>query len=78
MDKFINIKKYKIITKTQNNSWIVEELFIEYIDSVIEKYKYGKITFNFRLLLGSLNWKYKKTVKTSQHRLYENTKIQWS
>ena len=70
MDKFINIKKYKIITKTQNNSWIVEELFIEYIDSVIEKYKYGKITFNFRLLLSSLNWKCKKTVKTSQYRLY--------
>ena len=70
MDKFINIKKYKIITKTQNNSWIVEELFIEYIDSVIEKYKYGKITFNFRLSLGSLNWKRKKTVKTSQYRLY--------
>ena len=41
MDKFINIKKYKIITKTQNNSWIVEELFIEYIDCVIEYYKYG-------------------------------------
>ena len=29
MDKFINIKKYEIIIKTQNNSWIDEELFIE-------------------------------------------------
>ena len=42
MDKFINIKKYEIITKTQNNSWIDEELFIEFINSVIVKYKYRK------------------------------------
>ena len=42
MDKYINIKKYEIITKAQINSWIDEELFTEYIDSVIVKYKYGK------------------------------------
>ena len=54
MDKFINIKKYEIITKTQNNSWIDEELFIEFINSVIVKNKYGKKNFNFRLLPSSL------------------------
>ena len=45
MDKFINIKKYEIISKTQNNSWTDEELFIEFIDSVIVKYKYEKKNF---------------------------------
>ena len=42
LDEFINIKKYEIITKTQTNSWMDEELFIEYIESVIVNYKYGK------------------------------------
>ena len=39
MEEFVKNKKYDIITKTQGNSWIDEELFIVYINSIIIKYK---------------------------------------
>ena len=42
MDNYKNIKKYDIIIKTQNNYWLDEELFTEYIESAIVKYKYLK------------------------------------
>ena len=39
LKKFVDLKKLKIIARTQSNAWINEELFIDYIDSILSKYK---------------------------------------
>ena len=37
--KFVESKKYNIIPRTQKRAWIDEEIFLEYIDMVLAKYK---------------------------------------
>ena len=39
ISKYIETNKLKIITRTQNNAWIDEELSIDYINCILSKYK---------------------------------------
>ena len=41
LKKYIKERKFNIITTTQNNAWIDEEIFINYIETILSKYKAG-------------------------------------
>ena len=54
LKKYIKEIKFNIITTTQNNAWIDEEIFINYIETILSKYKAGTKIINNGLLHCSL------------------------
>ena len=42
LKKYIKENKINIMTTTQCKAWLNEDIFIDYLDNILAKYKFGK------------------------------------